>query len=177
MLSLFEDDGDRATCFESTTGLTTPSMRFLLQSPTGQTGDSLLWVRLPVRSRRSSRARLLLMPPCWISWTGENSGIEISSSLDAGLEIKRREKHLFWTWNSTGHHTSTNMGHTTTYLTSMDCTSSPFTSSDSSLMTGGVGCPRARGVTEGLTAPNCEPPLAIPSAVGLLCGLLMSAGL
>lgn len=85
MLSLFEDDGS----FESTMGLTTPSMRFLLQSPTGSMGDSLLWVRLPVRSSRSSRARLLLTPPCWVSLTGENSGIEISSSLDAGLELKR----------------------------------------------------------------------------------------
>lgn len=88
MLSLCEVDGDKATSFESTTGLTTPSMRFLLQSPIGPTGDSLLWVRLPVRSSRSSRARLLLTPLCWVSLTGENSGIEISSSLDAGLELK-----------------------------------------------------------------------------------------
>lgn len=89
MLSLFEDDGGKATSFESTMGLTTPSMRFLLQSPTGPMGDSLLWVRLPVRSSRSSRARLLLTPPCWVSLTGENSGIEINSSLDAGLELKQ----------------------------------------------------------------------------------------
>lgn len=88
MLSLFEDDGDKATSFKSTTGLTTPSMRFLLQSSIGPTGDSLLWVRLPVRSSRSSRAWLLLMLLGWVSFAGENSGIEINSSLDGGLEFK-----------------------------------------------------------------------------------------
>lgn len=71
--------------FESDMGLTTPSMRFLLQSPLLSPEDSLGKVTLPVRSIRSSRARVLLTLLCWISLTGENSGMEISSSFEAGL--------------------------------------------------------------------------------------------
>lgn len=89
MLSLFEVEDDTPMSFESDIGLTTPSMRFLLQSPMLPSVDSL-GVTLPVRSIRSSRARVLLMPPCWISLTGENSGIEISSSFEAGLKRNNR---------------------------------------------------------------------------------------
>ena len=41
MLSLFEDGGDTPIIFESDMGLTTPSMRFLLQSPVVPSVDSL----------------------------------------------------------------------------------------------------------------------------------------
>ena len=41
MLSLFEDGGDTPMTFESDMGLTTPSMRFLLQSPAVSSEDSL----------------------------------------------------------------------------------------------------------------------------------------
>lgn len=86
MLSLFEEGGDITMSFESDMGLTTPPMRFLLQSPLLPSELSLEQVTLPVRSIRSSRARLLLTLLCWISLTGEKFVIEISSSLAAGLE-------------------------------------------------------------------------------------------
>lgn len=86
MLSLFEDEGDIPMSFESDMGLTTPSMRFLLQSLMLPSDDSLGKVTPPVRSNRSSRARVLLRPMCWTSLTGENSWIEISSSFEAGLK-------------------------------------------------------------------------------------------
>lgn len=76
--------------FLSDTGLTTPRMRFLLQSLMLTSGDSLGQVRLPVRSIRSSRALLLVTLLCWNSLTGENSGIEIRSSLDVGLECNQK---------------------------------------------------------------------------------------
>lgn len=72
--------------FESEMGLTTPRMRFLLQSLMLTSGDVLRQVRLPVRSIRSSRALQLVTLLCWNSLTGEDSGIEISSSPDVGLE-------------------------------------------------------------------------------------------
>lgn len=77
--------------FVSDMGLTTPSMRFLLQSPMLLSDDSLESVRLPVRSIRSSRARVLLMLLCWTSLTGENSGSEISSSFETGLEYNHKK--------------------------------------------------------------------------------------
>lgn len=79
--------------FESDIGLTTPSIRFLLQSPMMPSEDSLGQVTLPVRSIRSSRARVLLMVPRWNSLTGENSGIDISSSFEAGLKIIIKSKY------------------------------------------------------------------------------------
>lgn len=91
MLSLFEDGGDIPISFESDMGLTTPSMRFLLQSPMLPSEDSFRWVTLPVRSIRSSRARVLLTLLGWISLTGENSGIEISSSFEAGLKCYNKK--------------------------------------------------------------------------------------
>lgn len=60
MLSLFEDGMDISMSFESEMGLTTPSIRFLLQSPVLPSDDNLGWA-LPVRSIRSSRARVLLI--------------------------------------------------------------------------------------------------------------------
>lgn len=41
MLSLFVDGGDTPVSFDSDMGLTTPSMRFLLQSPMLPSEDSL----------------------------------------------------------------------------------------------------------------------------------------
>lgn len=92
MLSLFEDGGETPMSFESDMGLTTPSIRFLLQSPMLLSEDSLGQVTLPVRSIRSSRAHVLLMLLSWISLTGENSGIDISSSFEAGLKNSNNNK-------------------------------------------------------------------------------------
>lgn len=72
MLSLFEDGDDTPMSFDSDKGLTTPSMRFLLQSPMLSSEDSVGQVMLPVRSIRSSRARALLMSLSGILLTGEN---------------------------------------------------------------------------------------------------------
>lgn len=77
--------------FESDMGLTTPSIRFLLQSPMLLSDDTLEKLRVPVRSSRSSSARVLLMLLCWISLTGENLGIEINSSFDDGLEYNHNK--------------------------------------------------------------------------------------
>lgn len=86
MLSLFDDESETPRSLESVTGLTTPSIRFLLQSPRLISEEVLWYVTLPVRSMRSSRARALLRPPGWISFTGENLGIEINSSFEEGLK-------------------------------------------------------------------------------------------
>lgn len=61
-----------------------------MQSLMLTSGDSLEQERLPVRSIRSSRALLLVILLFWNSPTGENSGIEISSSLEVGLEYSKK---------------------------------------------------------------------------------------
>ncbi|TNN41123.1 hypothetical protein EYF80_048710 [Liparis tanakae] len=112
--------------------------------------DTLIWevegeTPPPVRSIRSWRARVSLTPPCCISISGENSGIEISSSLEAGLEHHNEEI----TCNARvleGHACEAGgrmfpRGYPVTHLTSMDRGSSqdpvPFTSSGFSVMRGG----------------------------------------
>lgn len=98
MLSLLEDGSDIPVSFDSNTGLTTPSMRFLLLSPMLHSDDSLEYVRLPVRSIRSSTARVLLTLLSWTSLVGENLGIEISSSFEAGLEYNHQKNNFLMIW-------------------------------------------------------------------------------
>lgn len=39
---------------------------------------------------------MLLMPLLWISLTGENSGIEMSSSFEAGLKYDNVRNHIYY---------------------------------------------------------------------------------
>lgn len=140
---------------------------------------------LPVRSISSSRARVLLMPLLWISLTGENSGIEMSSSFEAGLKYDNVRNHIYYIFTQPPHaHILVIKCYLMTHLTSIDCTSLQdpvcFTSSGSSLMTGGDRFPIGRGFTGGLPTPSWDPPLSFPPALSAdgtstLCSLLASA--